>query len=210
MGGGGSGQGQGAEAGRGRGWALLTYIRGGRRTPAEGRDPPEPAPCAALGPPKLGGPRSAAHSPLPLRRGAFGLPHPWTPLGLARPGLRHPRAHRGPSRKLASADPAIHPQAPKFPRNTFESGWRRPSWLHTNQEQRPRGPLHPARAGRARSQRAGQPSPPPRPRALAALWGCPRKGSPEPPSLQWDQSGKRDLPGEKARRAESQSSPLES
>lgn len=168
MGGGGSGQGQGAEAGRGRGWALLTYIRGGRRTPAEGRDPPEPAPCAALGPPKLGGPRSAAHSPLPLRRGAFGLPHPWTPLGLARPGLRHPRAHRGPSRKLASADPAIHPQAPKFPRNTSSPvGGGHPGCTQTKNSghgglSTPRGPGEPAASApgsRARHRAPGRSRP---------------------------------------------------
>lgn len=67
--------------------------------------------------------------------------------------------------ELARADPAPCPKPPKFPRNT--SGPLRGGRAGCPQTQDPshrQGPPHPARPGRACSQRAGQPSQPTRPR----------------------------------------------
>lgn len=173
--------------------------------------PAEPGTRCRPGAPKVGWP--ARSSPLPWKRGALGLPHPLYTLGPANHGLWFPppalRAHWGPSQKLANADPAINPKTPKFPRNT--SNPLRGGHPVCTQTKNPVTEASPLRAARESPQLArGAAEPATAPRALAALRGCQRKASPEPPSLQWDQSGKRDLPGERGRGTESQRSPLES
>lgn len=164
------------------------------------------APRAALGPPKLEGPRSAAHSlEGEASLASLALCTPFGPHCVV-PGPQGPlRAFM----ELVSADPALSPKAPKFPRNTSSPlGGGHPGCPQTkNPGHRdlptPRGPGEPAASGRAVQ-------PATAPRAPAALQGSQRRGSPEPASLQWDQSAKRDLPGQRRRRAESRLSPLES
>lgn len=148
--------------------------------------------------------------PTPLKERRSWPPSPLHPLWPAHPGLWPPRAHRGPSPKLAKPDLAVSPKAPKFPRNTSSPlGRGHPSCPQTeNRGHRglptPRGPGEPAASARCAAEPATAP------RALAALRGGRRRGSPESASLQWDQSGKRDLAGQRGRRAEGLRSPLES
>lgn len=207
MGGRGSGRGQGAEAGPGRGWAFLTNVKGGRGTHAARSAPGAWHPALTWAPPKVG--RPTISSPLPWRRGVLGLPRTLHPFWPAQRGLWPLTAHGGPSRELVSADPALSPKAPKFPRNTsspLEGGHPgRPQTKNPGHRglPTPRGPGEPAASG-------GAVEPATAPRVPAALRGSPRRGSPEPASLQCDQSAKRDLPGPRGRRAESWRSPLES
>lgn len=158
-------------------------------------------PRAAREPPKLGGARSAARS-LEERR-------PWPALPSSPPWARHSLVSgpQGPLRAFSEAGecrPRSKPQAPKFPRNsTIPLGGGHPGCPQTRNPGHKglptrRGPGEYAASAPARHSARGP-----------AQWPKER-GSPEPVSLQWDQSGKRDLPGQKGRRAENQLSPLES
>ncbi|KAK2099011.1 hypothetical protein P7K49_024462 [Saguinus oedipus] len=147
--------------------------------------PPEPGTPRCPGAPKVGWP--AIGDPLPGRRGAPASLGPCTSLSPHTLVSGPPGAHEGPRRKLASADPAKQPKAPKFPRNIqvcSEEAIR----LHINPEPGPQGhprpalPRFPARPRRARSKRTGQPSPPKHP-GRPRPCGLPKKRAPQSPQV---------------------------
>lgn len=107
--------------------------------------------------------------------------HPWpftAPAAPVSPQALVSAPTTGPSRKLASASCSPHPKGTRFPSKYSKCArWRPSRWLHTIRDPGPLGPPHSAqprhtihthtraraRPGRARGQRAGQPSPPRRP-----------------------------------------------
>lgn len=130
---------------------------------------------------------------------------PWPPALSAHRWARKPWSlilPQGPMRAFSEAGerrPSYKPQGTQIPWKYIESAQRKPSRLHTNQEPGHRG--LPTRRG-PREPAAGAPGSRARHtalRALGALRGCQRKAIPKPPSLQWDQSRRGDLPGERGR-----------